>query len=80
MVAIEEDSVSDKMQSANGSGDEQSFDKNQDMYLVGDHCLLGEQDKHVFKTPQKRRMKQCHYSKPKRMGAPAPFKGGASIS
>lgn len=66
VVEMEEDSVSDKMQSLNGSGDKQSSDKNQDMEMVGD-CLLEEQDECVFKTPQKRRMKQRHYSKPKRM-------------
>lgn len=65
VVEMEEDSVSEKMQSANG--DRQSSDKNQDVELLGDHCLLEEQDEYVFKAPQKRRMKQHHYSKPKRM-------------
>ncbi len=61
-----EDSVSDKIQSVNGSGDKQSLDKNQEIEMAGDNCLMEEQDECVFKTPQKRRMKPRHYSKSKR--------------
>lgn len=67
VVEMEEDSVSDQKLSPNCSGDKQSSEKNQDVELLGDLCLMEEQDECVFKTPQKRRMKQHHYSKPKKI-------------
>lgn len=65
VVAMEEALVTNKIQSSNGLGDMQSSDKSQDMELEGDQDLK-EQDECVFKTPQKRRMKQRHYSKLKK--------------
>lgn len=64
---IEEASVSDERhQLIDGLGMQSSV-INQDMELEGDRCSGGEQDECVFKTPQKRRMKQSHYSKSKKL-------------
>ncbi|KAI2656615.1 Transposon TX1 uncharacterized 82 kDa protein [Labeo rohita] len=65
VMAMDKAPVVNKTQSTDGLGDVQNSDKSQVMELEGDQDLK-EQDECVFKTPQQRRMKQRHYSKPKR--------------
>lgn len=53
-VQLEEDSVSDRNQSTSCLGNKQSSEKNHDLELEGDQCLLEDQDECIFKAQKKK--------------------------